>query len=355
VLTWNIEWLPKNGQTTIDYLVEIIEALDVDLLAIQEVDEISAFDQLVEGLDAYEGYLESSYFAGLAYIYKTGTLQINDIYEIYTSSQFWSPFPRSPMVMDLDFMGERIIIINNHLKCCGNGILDISDQDDEETRRSIASNLLKEYVDSYFPSENTIVLGDLNDILSDDAQNNVFQEILDDDENYLFADYEIAFGNESDWSYPSWPSHIDHMLITNELFDDLARTGSVIETIKVEEYLTGGWPEYDANVSDHRPLALKLALDPTVGLAKISAAKMKFTNYPNPFKSETTFSFNDLNGSAVLEIINVQGQTVYSDIIAAGTTSLTWNVNGLPNGVYFARLLSGNGELATLKLMLNLF
>ena len=355
VLTWNLKWFPTNGQTTIDYLGEIIEALDVDLLAIQEVDEISAFEQLVEGLDAYEGYLESSYFAGLAYIYKTGTLQINDIYEIYTSSQFWSPFPRAPMVMDLDFKGERFIIINNHLKCCGDGILDISDQDDEETRRYIASNLLKEYVDSYFPNENTIVLGDLNDILSDDAQNNVFQKILDDGDNYLFADYEIAFGNESEWSYPSWPSHIDHMLITNELFDDLARAGSVIQTIKVEEYLTGGWPEYDANVSDHRPLALKLALDPTVGLAESSAAKMQFSNYPNPFKSETTFLFSDLNGSVVLEIINVQGQIVHSEKIPGGANSLSWNVNGLPNGVYFARLLSRNGELATLKLMLNLF
>lgn len=355
VLTWNLQWFPTNGQTTIDYLGEIIEALDVDLLAIQEVDEISAFEQLVEGLDAYEGYLESSYFAGLAYIYKTGTLQINDIYEIYTSSQFWSPFPRAPMVMDLDFKGERFIIINNHLKCCGDGILDISDQDDEETRRYIASNLLKEYVDSYFPNENTIVLGDLNDILSDDAQNNVFQKILDDGDNYLFADYEIAFGNESEWSYPSWPSHIDHMLITNELFDDLARAGSVIQTIKVEEYLTGGWPEYDANVSDHRPLALKLALDPTVGLAESSAAKMQFSNYPNPFKSETTFLFSDLNGSVVLEIINVQGQIVHSEKIPGGANSLSWNVNGLPNGVYFARLLSRNGELATLKLMLNLF
>ena len=145
------------------------------------------------------------------------------------------------------------------------------------------------------------------------------------------------------------------MLITNELFDDLARTGSVIETIKVEEFLAGGWPEYDANVSDHRPLALKLALDPTVGLSEISAAKMQFTNYPNPFKSETTFLFSDLNGSAVLEIINVQGQIVHSETIPGGANSLTWNVNGLPNGVYFARLLSGNGELATLKLMLNFF
>ena len=145
VMTWNIEWLPKNGQTTVDYLVEIIEALDVDLLAIQEVDNIDVFEQLIESLDAYDGYLESSYFAGLAYIYKPGTIQINDIYEIYTTSPYWSPFPRSPMVMDIDFMNERFIIINNHFKCCGDGILNSSNPDDEETRRYTASNLLKDY------------------------------------------------------------------------------------------------------------------------------------------------------------------------------------------------------------------
>ena len=32
-------------------------------------------------------------------------------------------FPRSPQVLDLDFMGENIFIINNHLKCCGDEIL----------------------------------------------------------------------------------------------------------------------------------------------------------------------------------------------------------------------------------------
>jgi hypothetical protein len=46
---------------------------------IQEVDDIDAFEHMIESLDAYDGYLESSYFAGLAYIYKPGTIQINDI------------------------------------------------------------------------------------------------------------------------------------------------------------------------------------------------------------------------------------------------------------------------------------
>ena len=39
------------------------------------------------------------------------------------------------------------------------------DEDDEETRRYIASNLLKQYVDTYFSDSNVIILGDLNDQL----------------------------------------------------------------------------------------------------------------------------------------------------------------------------------------------
>ena len=258
VLTWNIEWFPKNGQTTVDYVSEIIQALDIDVLAIQEVDNTDMFDQMLEELTQYEGYYESAWFAGLAYIYKTDVVEINDMYEIYTTSPYWSPFPRSPMVMDMNFMGENIIIINNHFKCCGDGYLNLDDSGDEETRRYIASNLLKEYIDTNFSNDNVMVLGDLNDILTDDPENNVFQMILDDPENYLFADMEIAEGPSSGWSYPTWPSHIDHILITNELFDELENNASDIQTIKIDEYFDGGWYQYDQNVSDHRPVALKL-------------------------------------------------------------------------------------------------
>jgi len=267
VATWNIEWFPKNGQVTVNYVIDIIEALDIDLLAIQEVDEINDFEQLVDSLDAYDGYLESSWFAGLAYIYKTEVMQIDTIYQIYTTSQYWSPFPRAPMVMDLTFMDQRIIIINNHFKCCGDGVMDSGDDSDEETRRYIASNLLKDYIDIYFPDENVIILGDLNDILSDTPANNAFQMILDDTDNYLFADYDIAMGNNSEWSYPTWPSHLDHIIITNELFDEFENESSTISTIKIDEYLTGGWWEYDNNISDHRPVALKLDMNSSLSIS----------------------------------------------------------------------------------------
>ena len=47
IMTWNIEWFPKNGQSTVDYVTEIIQALDIDLLAIQEVDNTEFFDQMI--------------------------------------------------------------------------------------------------------------------------------------------------------------------------------------------------------------------------------------------------------------------------------------------------------------------
>ena len=255
IMTWNIEWFPKNGQVTIDYVGQIIEALEIDVLAIQEVDDILSFNQVINGLDNYEGYLESSWFAGLAYIYNTQTVEINNIYEIYTSSPYWSPFPRSPMVMDMNFMNENYIIINNHFKCCGDDNMNLNDDDDEETRRYIASNLLKEYVDNYFPDSNVIILGDLNDELNDNPNDNVFQMILDDFENYFFTDMEIAQGNSNGWSYPSWPSHLDHILITNELFDN----NLYVEVIRIDDFMDGGFSQYDQNISDHRPVALKLS------------------------------------------------------------------------------------------------
>ena len=97
-------------------------------------------------------------------------------------------------------------------------------------------------------------MGDLNDDIAESWQNNVFQMILDDTQNYFFMDLEIANASSSEWSYPSWPSHLDHILITNELFDDL--DDSDIQTIKIDEYLNGGWNEYDQYISDHRPVAI---------------------------------------------------------------------------------------------------
>ena len=34
-----------------------------------------------------------------------------------------------------------------------------------------------------------------------------------------------------------------------------------IQTIKIDEYLDGGWSEYYQNISDHRPVGIKLSIN----------------------------------------------------------------------------------------------
>ena len=256
IATWNIEWFPKNNQITVNYVIEIVNSLEFDIFGIQELDDTTMFNEMLDSLPSYSGHYESSWFAGLAYLYKTDLVEINDIFEIYTNSLYWNAFPRSPMVMDFSFAGENYFIINNHFKCCGDGILDFNDEYDEENRRYTAMNLLKIYIDENLSNEKVILLGDLNDDISESYQNNIFQDVLNDSDHYQFADLFIAQGNSSNWSFPNWPSHLDHILITNELFDGL----DIVEvnTIKIDDYINGGWTEYNQNISDHRPVAIKI-------------------------------------------------------------------------------------------------
>ena len=254
IMTWNIEWFPKDEQRTIEYVQTIIEQVDVDVLAIQELHEQALFDRMLDSLPEYAGYYESSWFAGLAYIYKKDVIDVHSIFEIYTTSPYWSAFPRSPMVMDMTAYGERYILINNHLKCCGDGFLDRQDSDDEERRRLDAMNFLHEYMEGVLPDENVIVLGDLNDNIAEDTPNNVFQAFLDTPEQYRFVDMDIAMGSTEEWSFPSWPSHLDHILVSDELFPQLA--SSHVYTLKIDQYLRGGFYEYDRAISDHRPVGM---------------------------------------------------------------------------------------------------
>ena len=109
---------------------------------------------------------------------------------------------------------------------------------------------------------NVIVIGDLNDDLADEDSINVFQNFINDSTNYKFVDMEIAYGSSINFSKPDYPSHLDHILITNELFDEFKNPGSKVKTIHLEDYFDGGWNEYNNFVSDHRPVGLRLDFNP---------------------------------------------------------------------------------------------
>jgi len=335
VITWNIEHFPKNGQTTIDYVTQIVEALDADVIALQEISEETWLNQLVENLDGWEGYYAYDQYVGLAYIYRTAVIEDVDIFEIYTDKN--RELPRAPLVMEMNYAGEHYVIINNHFKCCGDGYMDINEPWDEETRRFDACNLIDEYIVDNYTNSKVTLLGDLNDVLTDSPANNVFEVFIDDPDNYLFVDMGIAEGNNNDWSYPTWPSHLDHILITNELFDEYSNNGSQVETIRLDDYFSS-WYGYDNNVSDHRPVGVKIKTNASLGIDDIAVAD-SFLNYPNPIKNTTTISFAPVVADAEVEIFNMKQQKIQHFDIDVNQSSVVWNTDGVEAGIYFSKLI----------------
>jgi len=256
VMTWNIQNFPKT-EFTIDYSAMIIDAIDADLIGLQEIQSDSAFFALVDKLNDIDANNWSGYRANtdkwkmnLAYIYKTEIIKVKKVYEIYDGD--YHAFPRRPLIMEFEFNEEPFVIINNHLKA--------KSGEKNRNRRSDACQKLEKFIDDEFPKSNVILLGDLNDWITDPVAENVFQIFLNNPDKYKFADQEIAADSTADWSYPYWKyrGHIDHILISNELFDEFEN--AEVKTITIDKFMEGGGDARYKYITDHRPVVLKMEI-----------------------------------------------------------------------------------------------
>jgi endonuclease/exonuclease/phosphatase family metal-dependent hydrolase len=245
IVTFNVETFPRNGYTSVRMMASLLNSIDADVYALQEVATKSGFDQLVELMPRYTGqyYLTDEGEWNLAYIFKTSEITVDESATqlLFTDNTAYLR-PAFEVKIKHKPTGIETYIINNHFKCCGEG----------ESLRREESQIMKDYIDTYRSGDAVIVLGDLNDeITGTSSSTNPFLCFIDDPDNYKFADMKIANGSQLWWSYPSYPSHIDHILITNELF-------AKVDTTVVYK-AAPCYPDYSADISDHRPVGIKLS------------------------------------------------------------------------------------------------
>ena len=263
IVTWNIEHFPKADYTT-EYVKAIIEGLDADIYVLQEIQSRDSLAAMLNNMDEYNYFIQAtSTTLNLAIIYKSDFVNLKSSSELFSDDPYFFA-GRPPFVTKLEWqkngIKKELTIINVHYKCCGNNSVDIGNNGDEEYRRVVACQLLHDYVSNFMNSENVIIAGDWNDAIQEPDSTNVFQIFIDDSDNFRFADRDIAIGDAINWSWQGWSSsypaiHFDHILINNNLFDELDNSG-VVGVIKLEEYFENGVTEYDENVSDHRPVYL---------------------------------------------------------------------------------------------------
>lgn len=342
LVTWNLEWFPTNGQATVDSVIKIIEAIDVDVLAIQEVDDEDVFAELIESLDGYEGHYKVSDYLEVAYIYKSETVIVDSIYEIFDSEEAFRAFPRNAMVLEFHFMGEAMVVINSHLKCCGDGILDLDDPWDEETRRFDACNMLDTFVTGAYTDEKIFLVGDFNDLIEEEIENNVFKVFIEDSLAYSIEDMSIAEGPTAYWSYPTWPSHLDHIIITNEVFDEVGFENSITETILIEDFMDGGFNEYEDYISDHRAIGIKIPGNLIyLGVEEKDPSTLTFKVYPNP--ASTNISILSTKKIDEIRLYNQVGKMLFYK----RNDFQNMDISNLPSGLYIIEAI--NDEAITRK------
>lgn len=257
VVTWNLREFPWLGETTVEALAQLIPLLKADVIAFQEINSYAPFNELAGILPDYDAYISnatSSY--RLAYLVNNKTVQVEDNYTIFNSDS--NPFPRPPYILKAKWNEQEYYVIDNHLKAYGDNYIDESDDWDEEVRRRLACEMLDEYISAELGDKKVIVVGDFNDQIAEPATYNVFMSFINKPAEYQFADMPIAQNpTYSTVSYPASSSHIDHVLITNELFDSFAEADSTCRSILVEEWF-GSWSNYSGQISDHRPVGIRL-------------------------------------------------------------------------------------------------
>lgn len=247
IVTWNIENFPQQGTRTTDRVSLILDSLDADFYCLQEIQDKGALQDIIDQLDRYSVVIsDETSFMHLAIVYKQGLFLPIHTENIFAHDDY-NFASRPPLLVSFLYeyggVEHNLNIVDVHMKCCNDGI----------ERRHQASLMLNEYLSNKMAwgDSNFVVSGDWNDDIHDPDNSGQysFEAFLNDDDHFHFVTDSLASTRAArDFSYPSYGSFIDNILISRSLFDE--ERISSISTILLDQV----FGDYSSVVSDHRPV-----------------------------------------------------------------------------------------------------
>lgn len=270
--TWNVEWFgdaangPTNETLQQSNVRDVIAGADADIWALEEVVTKAAFDSLVARLPGYAGVLanDPSVLNGPQYysdfsnteqkvglVYKTSVATVQGARIILTGSDYdFAGRPPMEVTLRVTLNGttQDLVVIVLHMKAGANQA--------SWQRRQNAAVALKNYLDTTYPTQKVIVLGDWNDdvdksILS--GSPTPYANFVGDSARYRYPLKPLSdAGGTSEVNYAG--SLIDQHLSTNELLADyIAGSG---EVFRADQYVAS----YGTTTSDHYPTITRYAV-----------------------------------------------------------------------------------------------
>lgn len=262
VASWNIEWFgstgsgPTNEPLQMQNARDVITGSDFDIWGVAEIADLAAWNSLESQLSGYTGFLasESVVTSGSTYygateqkvgiLYKSSIATLVGAKVILTAND--ADFAGRPPLevrlnVTLNGVTEQVVVIVLHMKAF--------DDLPSWQKRQNAGVALKNYLDTTWPTQKVIVVGDWNDDVDTSitsGQATPYQNFVSDAADYAFPTRALSLAGIS--STTSYPDIIDHHLNTNELNATLV-AGST-EVYRVDSYISS----YDATTSDHFPV-----------------------------------------------------------------------------------------------------
>jgi len=253
IAAWNIENFPADANTPA-LVADLITSLGIDLIAVEEIADLDAWDELVERLPDHEGILSfheysPGNFQKVGYLYRADLMQVDPDSLLFQDDSF--QFPRPPFQVRVTVPGAsggpiEFVAIVLHLKA-GTGT------DDQERRRQ-AMITLEEHIRGLVAegADQVIMLGDYNEILTSTAGRDVFGPFLDAPDLYRVRTDALAQSGAV--SFVPTGRMLDHIITTVGLDEEIGASEAVIPPLDVEVN------DYVDRVSDHLPVAIALPI-----------------------------------------------------------------------------------------------
>ncbi|MCC5921965.1 MAG: T9SS type A sorting domain-containing protein [Cyclobacteriaceae bacterium] len=344
VVTWNIEWFgdPANATTpNVDTqrrrVRQMIEELDADIYAFQEITSIPQWNLLLLELEDYDGVLSPAFSrpAGdfssaqkLAFMWKKSTvdtIQTKVLMENVNRddmvgfpegpnrSTFWSS-GRYPFAMDItttiNGVKRDLMMINIHARSNGGG--ESASLPRYQLRRYDVE-VLYDSIAEYYSDKSIMIIGDYNDdilrTVADvsaptvpDSGESSYIKYISDSANYLGVSMPMSKAGMR--SFVTRESVIDHIMINKHLFDDHILGAERV----VIPYRT--IPDYNTTTSDHFPVEARFLLTGEEIITSVEVPENRKVLYPNPTRG--IIRLKDFGSIQKIQVLSISGQLVKS-------------------------------------------
>lgn len=269
-VTWNVEHYGEDGNSSeagiqrTKNILRIADSLKADLYGLQEVASQQGLDSLTKYMTGYRGFVAEhiTYNQKLAFVYNTSAIDSVSSGAITNGQDEFDWAGRLPLFFSFNYnyQGTRTAVyaIVIHAKA---NLPNSSAQEREEAynRRVRAAESLFIYLQSEKPDAHIILLGDYNDDVDvsiyDDSSPSPYEDFVTADNSFRTVTKSISQANQSSYIADNYSDLIDHIIISDELFDEYSASSEEIY-FEAENFIQN----YVSTTSDHLPVWTKFDL-----------------------------------------------------------------------------------------------